>query len=342
MTDWQEAHSPTPVRNFLLIVAGIFAIAATFLIVLSTTAATVTGQTPFASISLVDGVNTGILGPGEQRWFKFKPDQQIQMSQKEQSLTVMFTPGDGNRIRDVNMQIFEEKQLAAFSRDGKKMSNLGAGQIVSRDNNPETGELFWNGWLFGEQSYYIQLANNSDIPVDYWLFTEDIISYPLNEPETDSQARSESVPMAAGTAPQMAVPLQFGQNQGSLDPGEAIWYSFAIDDAGDEFFEEMALTMIVTPDDGNRIRNVTFDIFTAASVQGWSPVNEAHINNIGAGSIVYRDENPLTGERFWTGWVVEKELYYIQVRNGSDARMDYWLFTGDIYNSNLGGNTAVP
>ena len=109
-------------------------------------------------------------------------------------------------------------------------------------------------------------------------------------------------------------------------------------DADDEYFEEMALTMIATPDDGNRIRNMTFDIYTADSVQRWASVDRDQINNIGAGSIVFRDENPLTGERVWSGWVIDNNLYYIQIRNGNDIQMDYWLFTGDIYNSNLGGN----
>ena len=128
------------------------------------------------------------------------------------------------------------------------------------------------------------------------------------------------------------------QTQGRLDPGGSIWYSFAVTDADDEYFEEMALTMIATPDDGNRIRNMTFDIYTADSVQRWASGDRDQINNIGAGSIVFRDENPLTGERVWSGWVIDNNLYYIQIRNGNDIQMDYWLFTGDIYNSNLGGN----
>ena len=70
-------------------------------------------------------------------------------------------------------------QLPFFFLNTKKMTNFGAGQIVSRDNNPETGELFWTGWLFGDQSYYVQLVNGSETPIDYWLFTDNVISYPL-------------------------------------------------------------------------------------------------------------------------------------------------------------------
>ncbi|MEW5957815.1 MAG: hypothetical protein AB1801_08845, partial [Chloroflexota bacterium] len=327
-------YTPAWLRAFLWGAAGIFAIAATLLIFLSTSAATVMGQTPFASISLVEGINTGVLGPGEQRWFRFRPDEQGAPVQAEQSLTFIFTPGDGNHIGSVNMQLFEEKQLPLFFLDSRKMANLGAGQIVARDNNPETGELFWNGWLFGDQSYYVQLANGSQTPVDYWLFTDDVISYPLGQ----SVAAAQCKPAQVGAKPQTAVPLQFGQNQGQLNPGEAIWYSFSVTDTDGEFFEPLALTMIVTPDNGNRIRNITFDIYPAGQVQGWTPGNHAPINNIGAGSVVFRDENPLTGERVWSGWVIDSDLYYLQIRNGNDISMDYWLFAGDIYNSNLGGN----
>ncbi len=329
-------------KGFLFMIAVIFAVAATLLVIFLTSAATLTGRTPFASISLVDGLNTGILGPGEQRWFKFIPDKQRQSVRLEKSLTFIFTPGDGNRIGHVNMQIFKTDQLRFFYHgDVSKMANLGAGQIVSRDNNPETGELFWTGWVSGQQSYYVQLMNGGDTPIDYWLFTDDDIGYPLDEPEADvtgaiSEEVEPTLAFAPGAGPQTAMPLHFGQNKGGLDPGEETWYSFSMTDQDGEYFEEMALTMIVTPDNGNRIRNMTFDIFTARSVQHWSPGNNSQINNIGAGSIVYRDNNPLTGERFWSGWVVDGDLYYLQIRNGADVHMDYWLFTGDVYGPELG------
>ncbi len=339
MTQSQNYPSPTLLKAFLLVSAGIFATAATILIFLSTSAATVTGQTPFAPIAMIEGVNTGILGPGEQRWFKFRPTEPASTVQTEQFLTFMFTPGDGNRVRNVTMQLFEERQLPFFFLNTKKMTNFGAGQIVSRDNNPETGELFWTGWLFGDQSYYVQLVNGSEATVDYWLFTDNVISYSLGESQPNVvQDTPDRAPIEAGSQPQTAIPLQLGQNQGRLDRGGAIWYSFAVADADDEYFEEMALTMIATPDDGNRVRNMTFDIYTADSAQRWASGDRDQINNIGAGSVVFRDENPLTGERVWSGWVIDSNLYYIQIRNGNDIQMDYWLFTGDIYNSNLGGN----
>ena len=94
--------------------------------------------------------------------------------------------------------------------------------------------------------------------------------------------------------------------------------------------------MVATPDDGNRIHNITFDVFTADAVKNWSPGNNSQINNVGAGSLVVRDNNDLTGERFWTGWVTENSLYYVQIRNGTNVHIDYWLFTDDVYGPELG------
>ena len=51
------------------------------------------------------------------------------------------------------------------------------------------------------------------------------------------------------------------------------------------------------------------------------------------------DHNPLTGEKFWNGWVVDNDLYYVQIRNGTDVHTDYWLYTGDVYGPELGEPT---
>lgn len=474
-------------KGFLFLLAGVFAIAAAILVILSISAATETGSTPDSAISLAEGVNTGLLGPGQQRWFKFQPDKEGRDIRMEKSLTLIFTPDDGNRIRKVSLQLFEEEQLGLFYRgDADKMTNLGAGQVVSRDGNPETGELLWTGWLVGSDTYYIQIMNGSDITIDYWFFTDNIINYSLGEPETPPAAITseigigpdnpaplmpgltqgtlepnstywyafthvdfsnedrfqgrdfsmfftpddgnrrhhvnfelfplsqveiwqrgdadkltnfgagmlvsrdsdyntgeriwrgtvvkgdtylmavengtdieieywifdgdiynpelgpEAVPppapvFAQGAAPQTAIPLEPEKNKGSLDPGEEVWYSFSITDFDEEYFEEMALTMITTPDDGNRIRHMTFDVFTTEGVQYWSPGDNSQINNVGSGGVVFRDDNQLTGERVWKGWVVDDDLYYVQIRNGAEVRMDYWLFIGDVYRPELDG-----
>ena len=485
----QDGFTFLSLKSFLFLVAGVFAVAAVLLVILLTSAATVTGGTPFSAVTLAEGVNTGVLAPGEQRWFKYNPDPYGRALDLEKSLTLIFTPDDGNRIRLVSLQLFEEGELQFFfSNDTSRMTNFGAGQIVSRDSNPLTGERLWHGWVSGQKTYYVQVVNGSDATIDYWLFTEDVASYALGEPEKPKEevipevgadpanpaplkpglttgslephstywyaftyidysgkkkfhdltytmfftpddgnrrhyVNFELYPLseyevwqrgdadkltnfgagsiedrddddntasrvwrgqvvngvtylmgvknnsdvmidywlfdqdvftpelgpkpppspkpvfAEGAAPETAIPLKFGENKGGLEPGEEAWYSFLITDADDQNFEPMALTMVTTPDDGNRIYFMNMDIFTAAGVQLWAPGDNSKIHNIGAGSVVFRDNNPLTGEKFWNGWIVDNELYYVQIRNSTKVHMDYWLFAGDVYNHELGEKT---
>ncbi len=476
-------------KSFLFLIGGIFAITVALLVILASSAATVTGGTPFSAVTLAEGVNTGVLAPGEQRWFKYNPDPNGNPVDLEKSLTLIFTPDDGNRKYNVALELFEEGELGKyFQGDTSNMNNFGAANVVDRDGNPETGELFWHGWLSGAKTYYVMLENGTDVAIDYWLFTEDIINYSLGEQEAPAQETVADVgsspdnpaplmpgltkgtlepnttdwyaltyvdfsgktkyhdraysmyftpddgnrrhnvtfelfPMseadvwrrgdtgkmtnfgagsledrdndfhtasriwrgqvvngvtyllavengsdttidywlydsdvfnpelgekpapkpkpvfAEGAAPETAMPLKFSLNKGGLEPGEEVWYSFKVTDFDNESFEPMALTMITTPDDGNRIYKMDMNIFTKNGVQYWSPGDNSQINNIGAGSVVFRDDNPHTGEKFWNGWVVDNDLYYVQIRNGTDAHMDYWLYTGDVYRPELGEPT---
>jgi hypothetical protein len=122
--------------------------------------------------------------------------------------------------------------------------------------------------------------------------------------------------------------------QGQLAPGQETWYSFSMSDQDGEYFEEVKLTMFATPNTYHQIDRLSFEIFTAAEVARWS--SGVSLNNVGAGSLIQRDNDPLTGERFWTGWLVDNDLYYLRVSNGTAEFMDYWLFVGDIYYPALG------
>lgn len=330
-------------KLFLGLIAVIFAAAAALLLILSTSAATVTGSTPFLSISLVEGVNTGLLGPGQERWFKLNLDQPAAGGSVEQALTLFYTPGNASP-NQIAIQLFEERTLQLFyTAQASQMTNLGAGQVVSRDNNPETGELLWNGWLPAQGSTYIQLTNPTTTSIDYWLVTGDVYGLALDE-AADSPIAMPPPPtieptpavVATGVTPYEALPLNIGQNQGQLGPGQEIWYSLTLTDADGEYFEEAALTMVVTPNDRGQVGRVEVDLFSGRDVQNWLAGNNGQLNNIGAGSLVRQDGNPLTGERFWTGWLIDGELYYVRVRNGADGPIDYWLFSGDVYKPTLG------
>jgi hypothetical protein len=142
--------------------------------------------------------------------------------------------------------------------------------------------------------------------------------------------------IVAGTDPNHPLPLANGLNVGSLSPGQQRWFSVVRADQDNEAFEQIALSLFFTPDDGNRIHRVNFDIYPAGQLHSWQLGNANPLRNIGAGGIVSRDGNPNTGELLWSGWLVDGETYYVRLRNDADVPIDYWLFTADVIRPELG------
>ncbi len=277
------------------------------------------------ALTFNNNVIQGSVGGGTTAWFEFSLPQAGTDPYQALNYTLFFTPDDGNRRHKVNFELYPYSEFKRWQQ-GETLTNFGAGMLIDRDGDNLTGERFWSGNVIEGDKYLLAISNGNDITIDYWLFDEDIINPilgPLPLPK-------EPPFIIEGAAPQTAQSL-LGLNKGSLAPNEERWYAFRITDFDEQQFEELALTMITTPDDGNRIRRMTFDVFTAGGVQGWSAGDNSQINNIGTGSLVYRDDNEQTGERFWHGWVIDNELYYVQIRNGTDVQMDYWLFTDDVY-----------
>lgn len=318
-------------KVFLWLIAAVFATAAAVLIISATSAATATGSAPALAVSLVNGPNTGVLAAGEQRWFWLTPPNPQQASTLEQSLTLIFTPDDGQRVRRVAVQLFDESQTPLFYLgDSSHMANLGAGQVFSRDNNPLTGELFWTGWLSGQSRYYIQLTNGSDATIDYWLFTDNVVSYPLGAPAAAPQTAIPAPP-EMGADPGMPLPLSSLVTHNSLKPGGIQWYSFTHNDlANPNQFQNLNFTLFFTPADGNRQQQVNFKLFPPGAVETWRRGEGDQLINFGAGMLVSRDGNDLSGERLWSGTVIRGETYLLAVENGTDITIDYWLFEADV------------
>ncbi len=281
-----------------------------------------------------DQTGRGTVAPNSTHWYTFTYPDDRQSPFQDLDFSMFFTPDDGNRRHNVNFQLYEYSEFYKWQRgDIDQLNHFGAGMLVSRDGDDLTGERSWRGKVNKGDKYLLSISNGNDIPMDFWLFDENIIN-PILGP---LPAPNPEPAFVQGEAPHTAIPLDTGVNKGSLAPDEESWYAFRVTDPNDnEMFEEMALTMITTPDDGNRIRHMVFDVFTAQGVLAWSSGDNSRINNMGAGSVVYRDDNDQTGERFWKGWVVDNDLYYVQVRNGTKVNMDYWLFTDDIYGAELG------
>lgn len=166
------------------------------------------GLSPLTAFPLNPGRNTGILAPGESRWYELgaNPDGAFQ---RQADLTFFFTPDDGNRAYRVSFQIFPAEQIMRwYSNDVSQMQNMGAGGVVSRDGNPVTGELLWSGWVANDQAYFIQVSNGADVPIDYWLFTDNVMAAELG-PSTDptpappapAEANSNPPPAELSAAP---------------------------------------------------------------------------------------------------------------------------------------------
>ncbi len=278
----------------------------------------------------------GRLASNSTYWYTFSLPNLGESDFQDLEYTMFFTPDDGNRRHQVTFELYPYSDYELWRRgDSDQMQNFGAGSIVDRDGDDVTGERLWSGGVIKGDQYFLAINNGNDIAVDYWLYDADVDHPILGEQPIVAPPRV----FAQGEAPEAALPLKVGVNDSNIQPGGEEWYTFRIADLDNDAFEEMALTMVCTPDDGNRIRNITFDVYTNDGVKYWSPGVNSDIINMGAGSVVYRDNNDLTGERFWSGWVNDGDIYYVQIRNGTQVDVDCHLFTGDVYGPELGEPT---
>ena len=134
-------------------------------------------------------------------------------------------------------------------------------------------------------------------------------------------------------------PLEFDFNQansGRLPPYGEHWYSLLRDDLDDHFIEDMALTMFSTPSNGFIDSRVNFEIFPAGQYHIWTRGDADYMEHFGLGMWISRDEDDNTGERLWSGSLVDGDRYLIKIKNGSPEVVDYYLFPDDIENAELG------
>jgi hypothetical protein len=235
-------------------------------------------------------------------------------------LTLFFTPDNGQRIHHVNFQIFPADQINRwYWGDTSQMQNMGAGGIVSRDGDPMTGERLWSGWVLDSDTYYIQIFNGADATIDFWLFTDNVIGAELGE----SSPLPPALDVPAGADPNHPLTLAPGIEKGQLKAGQETWYTVAYDDFDDDFYEPHTFTLIFTPDDGQRVHRVGFEILPFDQLHIWQRGDTQQMRNVGVGSVVSRDEDPLTGERLWSGWLMDGETYYLKVRNNAELPIDY-------------------
>ena len=319
-------------KYILVLVALVFAGSLSLVVLWSSSAATDTGSNPSSAISLINYVNTGNLGPKQVRWFRVSPTSPNFQVHSTQSFVLISTVD--NLAQNISLQVFKKEQAVQFEEDSNPLIPFGIGQWASSYGDLPAG-IRWTGRTMSNETYYIQIVNDNDVAVDYWLLREE-----PSPPDSDSTQPAAAVPALTpdpemGRQPYSAVDLPTGRNHKRLVAGETYWYTFSRNDPNQSSsFQDLSFSLFYTPDDGNR-HNVNFQLFTTAEVNAWLS-GSGRLNNFGAGMLVSRDGDPLTGERIWRGNILRGDNYFLAIENGSDVEIDFWLYDQDIIHPLLG------
>ncbi len=128
-------------------------------------------------------------------------------------------------------------------------------------------------------------------------------------------------------------------NSGRLAPYGEHWYKLSRDDLDQDLIEDMKMTMFFTPRAGFMSNRINFEIIPAGQYHIWQRGDSDYMEHLGAGMWVSRDEDPDTGERLWSGSLVDGDRYFVKIKNGTSDVVDYYLFPDDIENAELGNPT---
>ncbi len=156
------------------------------------------------AVSIVPGQDvseTGTLAPGQQVWYSITvndvngryvdKDSRNKLDQPPLDLSLYATPGNGNSIDHVQMDLFSGKYAQEWSNgqiwvpgmktdvsDRPNVAPFGAGSVVTNsdksDNNsgnPNVGELTYAGNVISGNTVLVLLQNNNPYPVSYHLYT---------------------------------------------------------------------------------------------------------------------------------------------------------------------------
>lgn len=333
-----DPHLYQLLKYLLVLVAFVFASSLSLVVLWVSFAATDTGSNPSLAISLINHVNTGTLGPKQERWFRLSPTNLDSQSYSVQSFVLISSVE--NLGQNISLRIFEESQAVQLKQEPNSIIPFGIGQWTSRYADNPAG-VKWAGPTAGNETYYIQIINDNEVTVDYWLLRE--------EPHQSNVTPTQPTPAEPVSTPDpqlgyqayTAVNLPTGGNHNRLGPGSTYWYTFSRDDTSQPSnFQDLSFSLFYTPDESNR-PNVNFQLFTAAEVNAWLR-GSGRLNNFGAGMLVSRDGDPLTGERIWRGNILRGDTYFLAIENGSDVEIDFWLYDQDIVHPLLGSTEDLP
>ena len=143
------------------------------------------GNSPRVAHPLREGLNVGILEPGETSWYVIDSNALGEPSGQMMVLNMIYRPGDHDVAPYVNFQILGFEQVDRWLQ-GYTDSYMGMGVFTTTDFDQETSERLWSGDLLQDQTYYVRLFNNSSKTVEFHLMA---LSQQLNTTATEPQAR---------------------------------------------------------------------------------------------------------------------------------------------------------
>ena len=86
----------------------------------------------------------------------------------------------------------------------------------------------------------------------------------------------------------------------------------------------------------NTSHHINFQLYPASQLHIWLRGTPNAMVPMGEGEWVSRDNDPQTGERLWSGTLVDGDTYYLRVFNNSDQVVDYYVMNQDVVNTELG------
>ncbi len=289
-----------------------------------------------------EGVNSGRLAPYGEHWYAFVRDDLDEALIEEMEMTMFFTPRTGYKSHRVNFELFPAGEYHIWERgDSDVMKNFGDGAWVSRDEDPDTGERLWSGSLVDGDRYLVKVSNGTDEVIDYYLFPNDIENAELGNPmlhgaaETAGrvvpQQQTVSPPTRSaepGAGPPEAIPLKMGQTEGTLAPGEEIWYKFYYRDSYNETTPEHDFKFYLTntPLDNVRARHADFAIYPGGQLHIWTRGTTDSLKPLGTSAPSPNEtKDPRSLQVVWDGQLMEEQTYFIKVYNHDLGPLEYEL-----------------
>jgi len=115
-------------------------------------------------------VKLGHLAAGQEQWYAVKVAEIDGALRQPLALSLFATPGDGNAIEKVHMDLFPGSYAAYWSAGdltAEAVTTFGRGRIVERDDqgDPRLGTLVWRGDVNNNEPVFVCLRNDNDFEV---------------------------------------------------------------------------------------------------------------------------------------------------------------------------------